>query len=67
MANTPPMTLDQMRLRLHSAHTYALEVEMAATKRWGAKSALTVAMGEVKQRLTAALNVVDQLTRQGER
>lgn len=61
------MSLDQMRLRLHAAHTTGLEVRMAADRRWGAKSALSVAMREVLARLTTALDVVDDLTHQGDR
>lgn len=61
------MSLNQVRLRLHAAHTYAMEIRQAADRRWGSKSALSVATREAQARLTTALNVVDDLVNRGER
>lgn len=60
------LSLDQMRLRLHAAHTHVLEVQLAADRRWGRRSALSERARGALASLTTALDAVDELVRRGE-
>lgn len=60
------MSLDQLRLMAHQSRTDALAIQLAAGKRWGAKSALATAAGLTVKQADGMLRVIDDLNHRGE-
>lgn len=60
-------SLDQLRLRAHMVRTEALAVQLAATDKWGAKSALATAADLTVRQADGMLRVIDGLRAAGER